>query len=427
MKRLLTAILVAGVGIWGIGGCKLFQAQDTTPEAAEMSKLLKEGWQYYKEGKFDSALAKFDTAAIIVDPSNMEAHLGRGLTLMRKGLYRDAHQEFALIYTPYLQENVWIVDLYVPGEQEGVFDTIIVDTLTPPDTIAFGIESDDLLRADADGRLISSPNFMILASWKLGPIFAANGISFEDADYVYLPVDLRNILIKSDTSIAVKAIDPVAFSTAFTPTTVPLNVTSSSVSYVDSDGPVVFLTSTKSGPDREGELPLLHDWLYDTTTSGPVGDTLKLTMVVLKIAKAGLGDRPDIVWMALAADAHTYYMEAIDNKKAAYLAFAAYLLFPMRGDIPSDANYAGLPGLSDDDTSVLKGLAGVAALGYHKAGWVGNAVSVIRFFGDNTFPNSLWNYLPDTYEEMVNTVGYTKDQDANYSVYQKANQLFFGM
>ncbi len=427
MKRFIAVLLLSGAMVWGVGGCKLFHAQDTTPEAAEMGKLLKEGWQYYKEGKFDSALAKFDTAAIIVDPSNMEAHLGRGLTLMRKGLYPDAHQEFALIYTPYIQENVWILDLYVPGNREGVFDTIVIDTVTPPDTVAFGIDSNDLLRADGNGRLISSPNYMILASWKLGPLFASNGISFEDADYVYLPVDLKKIVVKPDTAVAPKDIDPVAFTTAFTPTTAPLNVTSSSISYVDADGPVVFLTSTKSGTDREPELPLLFDWLYDSTSSGPVGDTLKLTMVVLKIAKSGLGDRPDIVWMALAADAHTYYMEAIDNKKAAYLAFAAYLLFPMRGSIPDGANYSGIPGLTTDDASVLKGLAGVAALGYHKAGWVGNSVSVIRFFGDNTYPNSLWNYLPDTYEEMVNTVGFTKDPSINYSVYKKANELFFGM
>ena len=429
MKRFITVLLVSGTLVWGVSGCKLFHAQDTTPEAAEMGKLLKEGWKYYKEGKFDSALAKFDTAAIIVDPSNMEAHLGRGLTLMRKGLYIDAHQEFALIYTPYVQENVWIVPLYIPGDIEGVFDTIVVDTVSPPDTLAFGIDSNDLLRADRNGRLISSPNYMVLASWKLGPIFASNGISFEDADYVYLPVDLKKIVVKPDTALMPKAIDPTAFTTAFTPTTVPLNVTSSSISYADTAGPVVFLTSTKSGPDRENEFPLLFDWMYDadSATSTPIGDTITLTMVVLKMAKDGLGDRPDIVWMALAADAHTYYMEAIDNRKAAYLAFAAYLLFPMRGDIPSDADYAGIPGLTTDDVSVLKGLAGVAALGYHKAGWVGNTVSVIRFFGDSTYPNTLWNYLPDTYEEMVNTVGFTKDPDVNYSVYKKAKELFFGM
>ncbi|NPB03240.1 MAG: tetratricopeptide repeat protein [Thermotogae bacterium] len=408
MRKWFLGVLLAG-GVMVVSGCKLFKAQDTTPEVASLERLLSEGWSLYKAGKFDSALAKFDTAVSVVDPSNMEAHLGKGLSLMRLGLYPDAHQEFALIYTPYVQENEMIVGLHVSDTLESVYSS--------------GFDPRSLLRVDGNGRLPSSPNYWILGVWKLGPIFADNGISFEDDDYIYLPVDLRSIIVKPDTALGLKSISPSAFLTAFTPTTVPLNVTSSSASYTDPDGPVIMLTSSKGGSDRTSEFPLLKDWLEDDG----VGDSLFLTMTTMKISKTGLGEYSDIVWMALAADAHTYYMEAIDNKRAAYLAFVAYMLFPMRGDIGADKGYADIPGLSDDDTGILNGLAGVAALGYYKADWIGNAVSIIRFFGDSTYPSGDWNYLPDTYEEMVGTVGFTRDRNFNASVYQKTNELFFGM
>ncbi len=402
MKRIflvVSTVLTAGAIVGGMGGC----AKDSLPPVVDIDTLLTDGWQLYKEGRFKEALAKFDSAVLYVDPANIEAHLGKGLSLVRLGDFATAHEEFAMIYSPYVQQSLRILSLYVPDAKE---DTI-------------GTSSSPYIIGKRGGLLPGGGTYS-LAAWKLGPIFRDNGITFEDSEAVYLPVDVLNLVV-DPVSDDPKSIDPGTYITAFMPTTEPLSVSGGSISYTDTvDGPVMFISGSVSGL---GETPILIDWMVDG-----IDDTVRMSLLTIKIRKDGLGDKSDIVWMAIAADAYAYYLDPSNTHKrqGAYLAYIAYMLFPWRGDIPSDKGYSGVDGLSVADSTVLNGLLGIAALGYYRDKLVGNAVSLIRFYGDNTFPSPDWTYFPTTNTEMTWSVGYTKDATFNSEIYSKINELFFG-
>ncbi|NPA80952.1 MAG: hypothetical protein GXO29_07915 [Thermotogae bacterium] len=399
MRRTFVALTVV---IALVGGC----ARDITPTVVNKDVLLQEGWALYKEGRFPESFAKFDSAILYTDPTDIEAHLGKGLALMRMGNFNDAHQEFALVYSPYVQEALQVLNLYVP------------DTLQ--DTIG-GDKASPALIGMRVGLTPSAQQYP-MAAWKLGPILRMNGVTFENSRYVYLPVDLIKITVDPDTGgpEAVKSIEAGTYVRAFMPATIPLSVDDLSVTYTDTvDGPIVFLAGTVTGP---GEALFLTDWLVDNTD-----DTLRLNILTMRIDKNGLGERPDIVWMALAADAYAYYLDPANTHKriGAYLAYTAYMLFPLRGEIPEDKPYHGIDGLSEDDEVVFNGLLGIATLGYYKDNLVGNAVTIIRFYGDSTFPAPDWTTFPTTREQMQWSVGYTRDNLYNAAVYSKANELFF--
>lgn len=407
MKRILlvvSTVLTAGAIVGGMGGC----AKDALPPVVDIDTLLTDGWQLYKEGKFQEALAKFDSAVLYADPANIEAHLGKGLALVRLGNFSKAHEEFALIYSPYVQENLKVLRLFVPASME---DTL-GDTLTSSPYMV-----------GKRTALLPGGGTYALAVWKLGRILRYNGVDLETAEAVYLPVDILSLIVDPapDDPDDAKSIDPALYITAITPTVEPLSVSSSSVSYVDTvDGPVVFFAAVSPGL---AEAALLVDWMADT-----VDDTVRMSLVTMRIRKDGLGDKPDLVWMAVAADAYAYYLDPSNTykRRGAYLAYVAYMLFPWRGDIPSDKRYSGVDGLSVADSVVLKGLLGLATLGYYRDKLVGNAVSLIRFYGDNTFPNPYWTYFPTSATEMTWSVGYTRDTTFNSEMYSKINELFFG-
>ncbi len=401
MKRILVVVstVLTASAVAMMGGC----AKDALPPVVDIDTLLTDGWQLYKEGNFKEALAKFDSAVLYVDPANIEAHLGKGLALVRLGNFSKAHEEFALIYSPYVQQNLRILNLYVPDAKE---DTI-------------GTSSSPYIIGKRVGLLPGGGTYP-LAAWRLGPILRDNGVALEDSNAVYLPVDILSLVV-DPVSDEPKSIDPGTYITAFMPTTEPLSVSDGSISYVDTvDGPVIFMASSVAGL---GEAPILIDWMVDG-----IDDTVRMSLLTIKIRKDGLGDRPDIVWMAIAADAYVYYLDPSNTHKrqGAYLAYIAYMLFPWRGDIPSDKRYSGVDGLSVDDSTVLNGLLGIAALGYYRDKLVGNAVSLIRFYGDNTFPSPDWTHFPTTATQMKWSVGYTRDATYNSEIYSKINELFFG-
>ncbi len=401
----LVAVFVGGVVV----GCRPSDELKDIPDLVKKEDLLKSGWKLYKEGKFDSSFAKFDSVITYMDATDLEAHLGRGLSAMRLGDFALAHKEFGLLYSQYVKEEIRSYTLYVPDAQQ--------------DTIGGG-KSNVQMVCQPLAALPSGGNYT-MGVWKMGVFADANNPSqqlkdlFEDSDYIYFPVDVLTAKVVHDGG-GDKTIDPATFGLAFTPTAQPLTENGGSLSYTDTAGPVFMYASSVSGASEE---PILCGWMYDGN-----GDTVKVSFVSYRISKQNPlgGENPALVWIALAADAYAYYTDPsfTYKKRAAYLAYMAYLLHPFRGDVPTDLQ--NLEGLTESDDVVKNGLLGIATLGYYKDKRVGNAVSLIRFYGDNAFPGSDWNYLPGTSQEMSGTVGFCKDPNANVSVVWKVNELFYG-
>ncbi len=367
MKRVLIVIpLLLGVQL----SCK---SKETAPEAYDKNKLLDRGWAYYRDGKYDSAAAIFDSIINEIDPSDMEAHLGLGLSYAALGYYSQAHGEFSLIYSPYLTSLAWTLNLHVDPMYE---DTIGFTYVASPN-------------AQLVGRMRVSvtppnPGLIAVGQWRLGKILRLNNVYPADTtDYIYLITEYTDITIKPPGSYPriITGDDIKGYTDGLTYVDSFMAVVGGKLQIIDTVGPVLFLSSKNKGSGSFADSVYLYSWLGDSTA-----DTIVMNVKVYRFPKTGFPDA--IVWMAVAADAHTYYIEGVNYDRAYSLALIAYYTRNLVTSFPQRID--NLPGLSDGNEK--KALAAIIAQSNFKKEMFANVVSIIRAFGDPTFPASNWTY-----------------------------------
>ena len=83
MKRCILILLILGCG------CGIKQSKEVSPFRSP-EVLTNEGWQYYVQGKYDTAEAKFDSA-ISITCEYFDALVGAGWSKVQLGKYSDAY------------------------------------------------------------------------------------------------------------------------------------------------------------------------------------------------------------------------------------------------------------------------------------------------------------------------------------------------
>jgi len=404
MKRVLIVIpLLLGVVL----SCK---SKEKLPEVEAYDKdtLLDRGWKYYRDGKYDSAVAVFDSIINEIDPSDMEAHLGLGLSYAALGYYSQAHGEFSLIYSRYLTSLDWTLNLHV--------DPIYEDTIG------------NTYVASSNAQLVGKKKVrieyprrseIIVGQWRLGKILRLNNVYPSDTtDYIYLITGITeytDIIIKpagssprTITSDNIRAYtDGLTYADSF------MAVVRGKLQIIDTIGPVLFVSSKYRG---DTDTVYLHSWLANTTP-----DTITMNVTVYRFPRTGFPD--PIVWMAVAADAHTYYIEGANYNRSYSLALIAYYTRNLIDTFPS--RIRNLPGLSDGKEK--KALAAIIAQSSFKNEMFANTISIIRAFiksscGDYctpTFPTLNWTYRARTKSEIDSIAYWTRGVN-NIKFLQKA-------
>mgnify|MGYP001772969550 CR=1 FL=1 len=381
--------------------CKV---KETAPKALDKNDMLGRGWSYYKDGKYDSAAAIFDSIINEIDPSDMEAHLGLGLSYAGLGYYSLAHNEFSLIYSTYLPSFIWDMHLYV--------DTAYEDTIGNTYTAKAGAQF-------VGKRLVTTtnpPGITGFGQWRLGRILRENNIFPSDTtDYIYLITDISEIAISPPGTYTryILGDDIYGYTDGLTYVDTFIRISGGRLQLVDTIGPVLFLTGRNTGSLYNRDTIYLYSWLGDTT-----GDSIRIKARVYRIPKGGFPD--PIIWLAIAADAYTYYIEGVDMKKASALSLIAFWTRDVIPPFPQ--RLQGLSGLSDGNER--KGLAAVHAQANFKQEMFAQVISIIRTFGSINFP-SLWSYQVRTKTEVDTVAAYMRNYYYVKEIERKIHEVFY--
>lgn len=399
MKRVLIVIpLLLGVVL----SCK---SKESAPEAYDKNRFLDRGWTYYRDGKYDSAAAVFDSIINEIDPSDMEAHLGLGLSYAALGYYSQAHGEFSLIYSRYLTSLAWTLNLHV--------DPLYEDTIGN----TYVASSNAQLVGKKGVAVNPKPGLIAVGQWRLGKIMRENNVYPSDTtDYIYLITEYTDIIIKPSGSYPriITGDDIKGYTDGLTYVDSFMAVVGGRLQIIDTIGPVLFLSSKNTGAPSLADSVYLYSWLGDATP-----DTITMKVIVYRFPRTGFPD--PIVWMALAADAHTYYIEGVNYNRSYSLALIAYYTRNLISSFPSRID--SLPGLSDGKEK--KALAAIIAQSSFKNEMFANAISIIRAFGDPTFPTSNWTYQARTKSEIDSIAHWTRGINNIRRLQSKIFDIFF--
>ncbi|MEO0164211.1 MAG: tetratricopeptide repeat protein [candidate division WOR-3 bacterium] len=384
-----------------IMSCKV---KENAPKAFNKDDMLGRGWSYYKDGKYDSAAAIFDSIINEIDPSDMEAHLGLGLSYAGLGYYSLAHNEFSLIYSKDLPSFIWDINLYV--------DTAYEDTI--------GNTYNAKANAELVGRLrvfsTNPPGITSFGQWRLGKILRENNVFPSDtAEYIYLITDISEIAISPPGTYTryILGDDIYGYTDGLTYVDTFIRVSGGRLQLVDTVGPVLFLTSRNTGSIYYRDSIYLYSWLGNNT-----GDSIRIKARVYRIPRGGFPNA--IVWLAIAADAYTYYIEGIDMKNAAALSLIAFWTRDIIPPFPE--RLKNLPGLSDGKEK--KGLAAVNAQANFKQGMFAQVISMIRTYGNINFP-SVWSYRIRTKTEVDTVAAYMRNYNYVRVIERKIHEVFY--
>jgi hypothetical protein len=231
MKRIIPLILL--IGFIAIS-CK-----DTSkaPKALEKESMLDRAWNYYKANKCDSASAIFDSVVTEIDPADLEAHLGLGLSYTCLGYYTQAHSEFSLIYSPYVAPQDWELNLYVDASYRDTIGTTYVASPNAQFVSRYSIQ-------------FTFPSLTIIGGqWRLGKILRENNVFPSDTtDYLYLITEYGNeIKVKPKGSLErlIEDIDGYTDGLAYVDSFIA--VVGEKLTLIDTIGPVLFVSSKRFG------------------------------------------------------------------------------------------------------------------------------------------------------------------------------------
>jgi hypothetical protein len=396
MKRIIPLILIIGFIAMS---CK-----DTSkaPKALEKESMLDRAWNYYKANKCDSASAIFDSVVTEIDPADLEAHLGLGLSYTCLGYYTQAHSEFSLIYSPYVTPQDWELNLYVDASYRDTIGTTYVASPNAQFVSRYSIQ------------FITPPTLTIIGGqWRLGKILRENNVFPSDTtDYLYLITEYGNeIKVKPKGSLErlIDDIDGYTDGLAYVDSFIA--VVGGKLTLIDTIGPVLFVSSKKTGPSVDLDTPYIHSWLKHNDSV-----FVEMKVTAFRVPRRGLDVIP---WLALAADAYAYYVEGTNIDRAASLALIAYWTRNLISSFPS--RLQNIPGLSDGNEK--KGLAAVYAQAKYKSGMLAGSVSMIRVF-DPTWP-ALWTYTARSRAEIDTAVRWMRHEPKFRALGIKIDSVFY--
>jgi hypothetical protein len=393
MKRIIPLILIGFIAI---------SCRDTTkaPKALEKESMLDRAWNYYKANKCDSASAIFDSVVTEIDPADLEAHLGLGLSYTCLGYYAQAHSEFSLIYSPYVTPQAWDLNLYV----DAIYRDTIGSTYVASPTAQF---------VSRYTITFTSPSLLIIGGqWRLGKILKENNVFPSDTtDYLYLITEYNEIKVRPKGSYErlIDDIDGYTDGLAYVDSFIA--VVGGKLTLIDTIGPVIFVSSKNTAAGRAQDTPYVHSWLKHNDSV-----FVELKVTAFKVPRGGLDVIP---WLALAADAYTYYVEGTNLERAASLALIAYWTRNLISSFPS--RLRNIPGLSDGNEK--RGLAAVYAQSNYKMGMLAGSVSMIRVF-DPTWPPS-WTYTARSRAEIDTAVRWMRHEPKFRALGIKIDSVFY--
>ncbi len=394
MKRIIPFVLLLGI----------LSCKDTSKaqEALEKNSMLDRGWQYYKNSKCDSSLAVFDSIVTEIDPSDIEAHVGLGLSYACLGFYSQAHSEFSLIYSPYVTPLSWNLNLYIDASYR---DTIGSTYAASPSaqfvsryTITF-----------------TSPSLLIIGGqWRLGKILKENNVFPADTtDYLYLITEYSEIKIKPKGSYErlITGDDIYGYTDGLAYVDSFIRISGGKLTLVDTIGPVLFVSSKNTAASRAQDTPYVYSWLKHNDTV-----FIEMKVTSFKIPRAGIDA---LTWLALAADAYTYYVEGSNLERAASLSLIAFWTRDIINSFPT--RLQNIRGLSDG--SEKKGLAAVYAQSNYKRRMFAGTISMIRVF-EPTWPAN-WTYTARTRAEIDTVVRWMRHEPKFRDIQIKIDSIFY--
>jgi len=403
MKRLLPIILLLGFAALS---CK---DKTKAPEALDMENMLERAWNYYKANKCDSASSVFDSIVTEIDPSNLEAHLGLGLSYTCLGYYSQAHSEFSLIYSPYVTPLAWDLNLYVDSSYRDTIGNTYVASPSSQIVSRYTIT-------------FTGPSLLIIGGqWRLGKILRENNVYPGDTnEYLYLITEYNEIKIKPRGSYErlITGDDIYGYTDGLAYVDSFIAVDGGKLTLIDTIGPVLFVSSKNTAASRNLDTPYVHSWLKHNDSV-----FIEMKVTAFRIPRTGLDVIP---WLALAADAYTYYVEGSNLERAASLALIAYWTKNLITSFDSlDPRLKNIPGLSDGKEK--KGLAAVYAQSNFKRGMFAGAVSMIRVC-DTIWPPTWpagWTYTARSKAEIDTVVKWMRHEPRFRALQVKIDSVFY--
>ncbi len=398
MKRIIPLILIIGF--------IAISCRDTSkaPNALEKESMLDRAWNYYKANKCDSASTLFDSVVTEIDPADLEAHLGLGLSYTCLGYYAQAHSEFSLIYSPYVAPQAWDLNLYVDASYRDTIGNTYVASPTAQFVSRYGI-------------IFTSPPpslRIIGGQWRLGKILRENNVFPSDTtDYLYLITEYNEIKVKPKGSYERLIDDIYEYTDGLAYVDSFIAVVGGKLTLIDTIGPVIFVSSNSknTGPSIHLDTPYIHSWLKHNDSV-----FVEMKVTAFRVPRRGLDVIP---WLALAADAYAYYVEGSNLERAASLALIAYWTRNLISSFPS--RLRNIPGLSDGNEK--RGLAAVYAQSNYKRGMFAGSVSMIRLF-DPTWPAS-WTYTARSRAEIDTAVRWMRHEPKFRALGIKIDSVFY--
>ncbi len=396
MKRIIPLILLIGF--------ITISCRDTTkaPSALEKESMLDRAWNYYKANKCDSASAVFDSVITEIDPADLEAHLGLGLSYTCLGYYAQAHSEFSLIYSPYVAPLAWDLNLYVDASYRDTIGTTYVASPTAQFVSSYTV------------RFFSPSLVIIGGQWRLGKILRENNVFPSDTtDYLYLITEYNEIKVKprGRDERLITGDDIYGFTDGLAYVDSFIAVVGGKLTLIDTIGPVLFVSSKHRAGERVKDTSYIHSWLKHNDSV-----FVEMKVTAFKVPRGGLDVIP---WLALAADAYAYYVEGTNLERAASLALIAYWTRNLISSFPS--RLRNIPGLSDGNEK--KGLAAVYAQANYKRDMLAGSVSMIRVF-DPTWP-ALWTYTARSRAEIDTAVRWMRHEPKFRALGIKIDSVFY--
>jgi hypothetical protein len=394
MKRIIPLILLIGF--------IAISCRDTSraPNALEKESMLDRAWNYYKANKCDSASTIFDSVVTEIDPADLEAHLGLGLSYTCLGYYAQAHSEFSLIYSPYVTPQAWDLNLYVDASYRDTIGSTYVASPTAQFVSRYTIT-------------FTSPSLLIIGGqWRLGKILRENNVFPSDTtDYLYLITEYNEIRVKPKGRYERLIDDIYGYTDGLVYVDSFIAVVGGKLTLIDTIGPVLFVSSKNTGTGRAQDTPYVHSWLKHNDSV-----FVEMKVTAFKVPRGGLDVIP---WLALAADAYAYYVEGTNLERAASLALIAYWTRNLISSFPS--RLQNIPGLSDGNEK--KGLAAVYTQANYKRGMLAGSVSMIRVF-DPTWPPS-WTYTARSRVEIDTAVRWMRHEPKFRALGIKIDSVFY--
>jgi hypothetical protein len=253
---------------------------------------------------------------------------------------------------------------------------------------------------------------IIGGQWRFGKILRENNVFPSDTtDYLYLITEYNEIKVKPKGSYErlIDDIDGYTDGLAYVDSFIA--VVGGKLTLIDTIGPVIFVSSKNTAAGRAQDTPYVHSWLKHNDSV-----FVEMKVTAFRVPRGGLDVIP---WLALAADAYTYYVEGTNLERAASLALIAYWTRNLISSFPS--RLRNIPGLSDGNEK--RGLAAVYAQSNYKMGMLAGSVSMIRVF-DPTWPLS-WTYTARSRAEIDTAVRWMRHEPKFRALGIKIDSVFY--